>query len=82
MGMLISSHKEELLKEIKHQLLLGPEGLAEEDRFLLECNFNELPSTTGEQQEYWFLTIHTAQEVAHLHSAATATQQPFSTTLT
>jgi hypothetical protein len=51
--MLISAHKEDLLKEIKHQLALGPEGLLEEDRFLLECNFDELTSTTGKQQEYW-----------------------------
>jgi len=39
-GTIISSHKEELLKEIEHQLTLGPEGLLEEDRFLLECNFD------------------------------------------
>ncbi len=30
-GMLISSHKEDLLKEIKHQLILVQEGLAAED---------------------------------------------------
>jgi hypothetical protein len=41
-GTIISSYKEELLKEIEHQLKLGPEGLSEEDRFLLECNFDEL----------------------------------------
>jgi hypothetical protein len=47
-GTLISTHKEVLLKEIEHQLTLGPEGLAEEDRFLLECNFDNLTTTTGE----------------------------------
>jgi hypothetical protein len=57
MGMLISAHKEMLLKEIEHQLTLGPEGLAEEDRFLLECNFDNLTTTTGEHQEYWLLAI-------------------------
>jgi hypothetical protein len=46
-GTLILGHKAELLKEIEHQLTLGLEGLAEEDRFLLECNFNELTSTSG-----------------------------------
>ncbi len=35
-GMLILSHKGELLKEIDHQLSLGSDGLKEEDRFLLE----------------------------------------------
>jgi hypothetical protein len=30
-GVLILAHKAELLKEIEHQLTLGPEGLAEED---------------------------------------------------
>jgi hypothetical protein len=59
-GTLISAHKEDLLREIKHQLTLGSEGLATEDRFLLECNFNELISTNGEHQEYWILAIQVA----------------------
>jgi hypothetical protein len=37
-GTLISAQKEDLLKEIEHQLALGPNGLMEEDKFLLECN--------------------------------------------
>ncbi len=51
-GTLILAHKNELLKEIDHQLALGPEGMAEKDRFLLECNFEDMVSTSGEQQEY------------------------------
>ncbi len=51
-GTLILAHKNKLLKEIDHQLALGPEGLAEEDRFLLECNFEDMVSMNGEQQEY------------------------------
>jgi hypothetical protein len=51
-GTLILAHKEELQREIEHQLTLGPEGLGEDDRFLLECNFGELASMNGEQQEY------------------------------
>ncbi len=39
-GMLFSAHKEYLLKEIEHQLALGPDGLTEEDKFLLKCNFD------------------------------------------
>jgi hypothetical protein len=59
-GTLISSHKEDLLKKIEHQLSLGQEGLAVEDQFLLECNFDELTSTSGKHQEYWTLAIQAA----------------------
>ncbi len=51
-GVLISTHKADLLKEIKNQLSLGPDDLAEEDRFLLECNFDNITSTSGEAQGY------------------------------
>ncbi len=74
-GTLISAHKEELLKEIDHQLTLGPEGLAEEDRVLLECNFDSLTTTTGEHQEYWLLTIQAAREVSHIRTESLAAQQ-------
>jgi hypothetical protein len=67
-GTLISRHKEELLKEIDCQLTLGLEGLAEEDRFLLECNFDNLITTTGEHQEYWLLTIQAAREVSRIRT--------------
>jgi hypothetical protein len=46
-GTLTSAHKEDLLKEVKNQLAIGPEGLDEHDRFLLECNFDEMATTTG-----------------------------------
>jgi hypothetical protein len=51
-GMIILAHKEDLLKEVEHQLTIGPDGLDEEDQFLLECNFDELATTTGEHQKY------------------------------
>jgi hypothetical protein len=41
-GILVLAHKADLLKEIEHQLSLGPDDLAEEDQFLLECNFNDI----------------------------------------
>jgi hypothetical protein len=63
-GTLISTHKEELLKEIKHQLLLGADGLDEQDWFLLECNFDKLATTSGEHQEYWLLAIQAAREAS------------------
>jgi hypothetical protein len=68
--MLISSHTEDLLKEIKHQLSLGQEGLAVEDQFLLECIFNEPTSTFGKHQEYWILAIQAVQEASRLNAAA------------
>jgi hypothetical protein len=63
-GTIISAHKEQLLKEIKHQLIIGPDNLDKEDRFLLECNFNELATTTGEHQESWLLLIQAAREAS------------------
>ncbi len=65
-GVLISAHKADLLKEIKHQLSLGPDDLAEEDQFLLECNFNDITSTSGEAQGYWLLWIQATREASCL----------------
>jgi hypothetical protein len=67
-GMLISAYKEDLLKEIEHQLSLGPDGLKEGDRFLLECNFDELAMTNGVHQEYWLLALQAAREACRLHA--------------
>jgi hypothetical protein len=67
---MITAHKADLLKEIKHQLTLGPEGLAEEDQFLLECNFNDITSTSGELQGIWLLGIQAAREASRLHNKA------------
>ncbi len=64
------AHKADLLKEIEHQLTLGPEGLAEEDRFLLECNFDDITSTSGEFQGYWLLGIQAAREASRLRNEA------------
>ena len=69
------AHKEELMKEIEHQLDLGEEGLAEEDKFLLECNFDELATTNGKQQEYWILAIHAAREACRLRATARGSSQ-------
>ncbi len=74
-GMLILTHKEDLLKEIEYQLTLGPNTLTEEDRYLLECNFDDLTMTTGEHQEYWLLAIMAAREASRLRIAAGAAQQ-------
>jgi hypothetical protein len=77
MRMLISAHKEELLKEIKHQLSLGPESLAEEDKFLLECNFDNIVTTNVEHQEYWLLERrHAFTRKQRLHSNSNAVSIP------
>jgi hypothetical protein len=64
MGTLILQHKAEMIKEIEYQLDLGKESLAEEDRFLLECNFDNLSTTAGESQGYWLLAIRAAREAS------------------
>jgi hypothetical protein len=74
-GTLISAHKAELLKEIKHQLALGSESLDNKDRFLLECNFDKLATTTGEHQEYWLLTIQAAREASRIHTEQAGMEQ-------
>ena len=74
-GTLILAHKEDLLREIEHQLTLGPDSLAEEDRILLESNFDDLTMSTGEQQEYWLVAIRAAREASCIHAEAGATQQ-------
>jgi hypothetical protein len=74
-GTLISAHNEELLKEINRQLTLGLEGLAEENRFLLECNFDNLTTTIREHQEYWLLAIQATREASHICIESLAAQQ-------
>ncbi len=74
-GTLISAYKEDLLQEIEHQLTLGPDGLAEEDRFLLECNFDDLATTNGKHQEYWLLAIQAAREACQLRTLADGSER-------
>ena len=74
-GVLISTHNADLLKEIEHQLSLGPDDLAKKDPFLLECNFDDITSTTGEAQGYWLLGIQTAREASRIRTEARAEAQ-------
>jgi hypothetical protein len=74
-GILISMHKEELLKEIEHQILLGADELNKQDQFLLECDFDELATTSGEHQEYWLLAILAAREAPQICSLRDNTMQ-------
>jgi hypothetical protein len=74
-GTLILAQKEELLKEVKYQLNIGPDGLDEQDQFLLECNFYELATTAGIHQEYWLLAIQAAREASCIHTGQADTDQ-------
>lgn len=60
--------KEEIRQAIQDQLDLGEEGLAEEDRYLLEINLDALDTSTGETQEYWLLALYVAREAHRLGS--------------
>ena len=53
--------KEELQREIEHQILLGGTGLDEQDRYLLEINVGDLETSSGEDQYYWLLAIRAAR---------------------
>jgi hypothetical protein len=45
---------------------LGEEGLAKEDRFLLDINLDELDNSTGEDQTYWLLALQAARDARQL----------------
>jgi hypothetical protein len=62
-------------KKKEHQVALESEGLAEEDTFLLKCNFDELVTTNGEHQEYWLLAIQAAWEAGRLCAGAVRLRQ-------
>lgn len=63
--------KEKLQKEIEDQIELGDEGLAEDDKWILEINLEDLESTSGEIQEYWLLAILAAREACALRTQQT-----------
>ena len=60
-GTLATKRKEELKDAILDQLYIGEEGLAEEDKYLLEINLEDLETTSGIKQHYWLLAIRAAR---------------------
>ena len=52
--------KEELQKEIEYQIQRGGEELAEDDKYLLEINLEDMETTSGERQKFWILAIQAA----------------------
>ncbi len=65
-GDLVTRRKEEIREALEEQMDLGEEGLAEEDRFLLEINLDELDNSTGEEQTYWLLALRAARDARQL----------------
>jgi hypothetical protein len=63
------------MKEIEYQLESGEEGLAEDNKFLLECIFDKLATRNGKHQEYWILGIHAAREACRLRATARDSSQ-------
>ncbi len=66
--------KEEIQREIKEQMELGPTRLLAEDQWMLEVNLGDMESSSGEKEEYWLLAIRAAREAATL--TRQRTQQP------
>jgi hypothetical protein len=74
-GTLTSAHKEGLLRKIEHQLAKCPDGLMEEDKSLLKCNFDELATTSNKHQEYWRLATQASREACQLHALVDGSEQ-------
>ena len=60
-GLKAVERKEELQREIEHQILLGGTGLDRQDIYLLEINVGDLEISSGEDQYYWLLSIRAAR---------------------
>jgi hypothetical protein len=65
-GEIVSRRKEEIREALEEQLELGEAGLAEEDRFLLEINLDDLDNSSGEDQTYWLLSLQAARAARQL----------------
>jgi hypothetical protein len=53
----VTLRKEAIQHKIKEQMQLGEPDLLEEDLEMMEVNLGDLENTSGEQEEYWLLTI-------------------------
>ena len=60
-GLKAVERKEELQREIEHQIMLGGTGLEEQDRYMLEINIGDLETSSGDDQYYWLLAIRAAR---------------------
>jgi len=60
-GMVATKEKEQLIQEIELQIERGGEGLAEQDKWMLEIDLERLEYSSGERESYWLLAIKTAR---------------------
>ena len=56
-GMLALEKKEDLQIAIEEQQAMGLEGLAEEDKYLMEISLADLETTSEEYQVYWLIDV-------------------------
>ena len=65
-GTRVTLRKEQIQREIEHQMELGALGLLQEDKYLMEINLEDMETTSGKRQEYWLLEITAAREASSL----------------
>jgi hypothetical protein len=65
-GTRVTLRKEQIQREIEHQMELGALGLLQEDKYLMEINLEDMETMLGERQEYWLLAVTAAREASLL----------------
>ena len=60
-GHVATKAKEQLIHEIEKQIELGGEGLAEQDKWMIEIDPQSLEASSGVRESYWLLAIQTAR---------------------
>ena len=60
-GHVATKAKEHLIHEIEKQIELGGEGLAEQDKWMIEIDPQLLETSSGVRESYWLLAIQTAR---------------------
>eukprot|EP00986_Skeletonema_menzelii_P011915 scaffold6302_cov157-Skeletonema_menzelii.AAC.1 len=73
-GMLALEKKGDLQFVIEEQQAMGLEGLAEEDKYLMEISLADLETTSGEYQAYWLILL-SKQRVMPSQYAASGLKQ-------
>ena len=73
-GTLANDRKEEIQRAIEDHMKLGGEGLAEENKYLLEINLEDMEASSSETHQCWLLAIRAARKFKLLQ-----TQQPIAT---
>ena len=69
-GFLATKEKEQLIQEIEKQIELGGDGLAEQDKWMIEIDPLSLVASLGVLESYWLLAIQTARSRFNLSQQA------------